>query len=341
MKSAVDINCPICKTVIPIDGPNVVACGKCSFEYAFIRYLSGDNSRKLFQEKINTAKRKYSLSLIERNNNSNRFTLTGDSVAYISADTNILSIIKDDNNIESISGVLQYSASERNTAILYENGKVGVQGDNSYGQCSTEELKDIVCVLCAPNCVYAVNKEGQVLIVGAVIDNKIKEWKSIKALACGSFHVLGLSRDGTVMIAGDMLDNNMIETVSNWKNVKSIAAATDCGVALFKDGTVGFAGRKNDSRNEVGSWKKIVSVCVDSSYVIGITEDGEIKQAGSCKVFLDMGRSAAKDWKNVIAVTCSRSGIAAVLADGTLKIAGNFSGDIDKICEIWEKQVEL
>lgn len=340
MNSAVDVNCPICKTVITIDGFNVVACGKCSFEYAFIRYLSGDNSRKIFQEKINTAKRKYSLSLIERNSNPNRFTLTGDSIAYISADTNTLSIIKD-NNIEHISGVLQYSASERNTAILYEDGKVSVQGDNSYGQCSTESIKDIICVLCAPNCVYAVNKVGQVTIVGAVIDNKIKKWKNIKTLACGSFHVLGLSKDGTVLIAGDMLDNNMIESVSNWKNVKSIAAATDCGVALFRDGTVGFAGRKNDYRNEVESWEKIVSIGVDSSYVIGITEDGEIKLAGSCKAFLDMGRSAAKEWKNVIAVTCSRSGIAAITEDGSLKIAGNFSGNIDEVCDAWAENVEI
>lgn len=340
MNSAVDMNCPICKTAIPIDGLNVVTCGKCNFEYAFIRYMSGDNSRKLFQEKINTAKRKYSLSLIERNNNPNRFTLTGDSVAYISADKNTLSIIKD-NNIEQISGVMQYSASERNAAILYADGKVSVQGDNSYGQCGTDELKGIVCVLCAPNCVYAVNKEGHVSVVGAVIDEKIKKWNNIKTLACGSFHVLGLSKDCTVMIAGDMLDNNMIETVSNWKNVKSIAAATDCGVALFKDGTVGFAGRKNDSRNEVESWKKIVSVSVDSSYVIGITEEGDIKLAGSCKAFLDMGRSAAKDWKNIIAVTCSRSGIAAITEDGSLKIAGNFSGNIDEVCDAWAENVEI
>lgn len=341
MNSAVDMHCPICKTVIPIDGLNVVACGKCSFEYAFIRYMSGDNSRKLFQEKINTAKRKYSLSLIERNNNPNRFTLTGDSVAYISADTNTLSILKDDKNIESISGVLQYSASERNTAILYEDGKVSVQGDNSYGQCSTEELKDIVCVLCAPNCIYAVNKEGQISIVGAVIDNKIKKWENIKMLACGSFHVLGLNKDGTVIIAGDMLDSNMVETVSNWKNVKNIAAATDCAVALFKNGKVGFAGRKNDPRNEVESWEKIVSVSVDSSYVIGITEEGSIKMAGACKSFLDMGRSAAKSWKNVIAVTCSRSGIAAITEDGNLKIAGNFSGNIDEVSDIWAEHVEI
>ena len=341
MNSAVDMKCPICKTVVPIDGLNAVACGKCGFEYAFIRYISGDNSRKLFQEKINTAKRNYSLSLIERNNNPNRFTLTGDSVAYISANTNTLSIIKDDNNIERIPGVLQYSASERNTAILHEDGRISVEGDNSYGQCNTQELKDMVCILCAPNCVYAVNKAGEVSIVGAVIDNKIRKWNNIKTLACGSFHVLGLNKDSTVMIAGDMLDNNMIETVSNWKNVKSIAAATDSGVALFKDGTVGFKKKKNDSRNEVGSWKKIVSVSVDSSYVIGITEDGEIKLAGSCKAFLDMGRSAAKDWKNVIAVTCSRSGIAAITEDGALKIAGNFSGNIGEVCDAWAKYVEI
>lgn len=341
MNGVFDMNCPICKAIMPIDGLNVVSCGKCNFEYAFIRYMAGDASRKLFKNKVEAAKCKYLLSLIEQNNAPNRFTLTGSSVAYISADTNTLSILKDDNNIERMPGVLQYSASERNTAILRENGKISVEGDNSYGQCNAQGLKDIVYVLCAPNCVYAVNKAGEVSIVGAVIDDSIKNWKNIKTLAYGSFHVLGLTTDNTVKIAGDMLENNMIEVVSNWKNVKSIAAATDCGVALFKDGTVGFAGRKNDPRTEAESWEKIVSVSVDSSYVIGITEEGGIKMAGTCKSFLDMGRSSAKEWKNVIAVTCSRSGIAAVLADGTLKIAGNFSGDIDKICEAWDKQVEL
>ncbi len=340
MNSAVEMKCPICKSVIPIDGHNAAKCGKCGFAYAFIRYAAGDESREILRKKAETARRNYVLSTIEQNNTPNRFTLTGDSVAYITANTNTLIIIHDDNAVKT-SGVLQYSASERNTALLREDGRVSVKGDNSYGQCDVQKLRDIVYISCAPNCLYAVNKEGDVSIVGAVIDNNIKEWKNIKTIACGSFHVLGLTGDNTVMVAGDMLDNNMTETVSKWKNVKSIAAATDCGVALFQDGTVGFAGRQNDSRKEVESWEKIVSVSVDSSYVIGITEEGEIKLAGSCKAFLDMGRSAAKDWKNVIAVTCSRSGIAAVMEDGTLKIAGNFSGNIDKVCDAWAENVEI
>lgn len=344
MNSAIDKKCPICKNIINIDGIDVVACEKCGFEYAFIRYMSGDNSIKLFQKKLNTAKRNYTLSLIERNNNPNIFTLSRDSVAYIPINTSTLSIIKEGNNgnnIEKIPGILQYSNNGRNTAILHADGRISVEGDNSYEQCNVQKLNDIVYVLCAPNCVYAINKSGKVLIIGAVIDDKIKKWKNIKMLACGSFHVLGLNEDSTVMIAGDMIDNNMVETVLKWKNVKSIAASTDCCVALFKDGTVGFAGRKSDSRNEVESWKKIVSLSVDSSYVIGITEEGNIKLAGACKSFLDMGRSTAKDWKNVIAVTCSRSGIAAIMEDGTLKIVGNFSGNIDKVCDIWKKYVHL
>lgn len=341
MNSEVDMKCPICKTVIPIDRLNVVACAKCNFQYAFIRYLAGDESRKIFRKKIETAKSNYLLSMIEQNNVPNRFALTGDSVVYISTNTNTIIIIKDDDNVERISGVLQYSASERNAAFLHNGGNISVEGDNSYGQCDIQKLRDITHILCAPNCLYAVNKAGEVSIVGAVIDNNIKKWKNIKTLACGSFHILGLTKDNTVMIAGDMLDNNMIKTVSNWRNVKSIAAATDCGVALFQDGTVGFAGRKNDARNEVKSWERIVSVSVDSSYVVGITEEGEIRLAGLCRAFLDMGRLAAKDWKNVIAVTCSRSGIAAILEDGTLKIAGNFLGDIDRICRAWEKYVEI
>lgn len=341
MNSEVDMKCPICKNVIPIGGYNVVACIKCDFQYAFVRYLAGDKSKEIFQKKVKTAKSNYLLSMIKQNNMPNRFTLTGNSIAYISTNTNTIIIIKDDDNIERISGVLQYSASERNTAFLHDDGNISVEGDNSYGQCDIQKLRDIVYILCAPNCLYAVNKAGEVSIVGAVIDNNIKEWKNIKTLACGSFHVLGLTKDNTVMIAGDMIDNNMIETVSNWRNVKSIAAATDCGVALFQDGTVGFAGRKNDPRNEVESWERIVSFSVDSSYVIGITEEGEIRLAGSCRAFLDMGRSTAKDWKDVIAVTCSRSGIAAILENGTLKIAGNFAGDIDGICKAWEKYVEI
>ena len=339
MSSAVDMKCPICKTSLPMGGLPSISCKQCSFNYAFVRYFAGNGSQILFQEKLKEAKHKYLLSMIERHSNTNRFTLTGDSVAYISEKKSVLGIIKGNGSIENISDVKQYSASERNSAILYKNGRIKVTGDNSYGQCAVQELKDISFILCAPNCIYAVNKAGEVSIVGAIIDHNIRKWRKIKSLVCGSYHVLGLTTDNTVKIAGDMLDDGVIETVLKWKNVKSVAAATDCSVALFQDGTVGFAGRKSDLRKEVETWKNIVSVDVDSSYAIGITEEGRVKMAGSCKAFLDMGRASVKNLDNVIAVSCSRSGIAVILNDGTLKITGNISGDADDICTLWKKHI--
>lgn len=341
MTSADNMRCPICKNVKPIDGIPGISCSKCKFEYAFVRWMAGDRSRKLYQEKMQIAKYKYILSQIEHHSEKSYFTLTGNSVAYVSDKENTLYIINGDRSIEKISDVMQYSASERNSAILYRNGKLSVYGDDSYGQCDIQGLKDIAFVMCAPNCVYTVNKMGEVFVVGAVVDENIKKWKNMKSLVCGSYHVLGLTKDNTVKIGGYILDQNMIDIVSKWKNVKSIAAATDCSVALFQDGTVAFAGRKDDPRNNIDLWENIEAVSVDSSYVIGIKKGGDIMMAGSCKAFLDMGRSSAKDWKNVIAVTCSRSGIAAILSDGTIRIAGNISGNVDEICEAWDDHIEI
>ena len=341
MSKIADLNCPICKSPKPVNGLPCISCSNCGFEYAFVRYLAGDRSRKKYRAVLKNTKQQYFLKMIDSLSNSNRFTLTSDSVAYISKNSNILYVIKNDSSIEKETDVLQFSASERNRAILFNNGRVKADGDNSYGQCDVHELNDIVFILCAPNCLYAVNKKREVSVVGAVLDSSVSKWKNIKRLSCGSYHVLGLTTESTVKIAGSMLDDSIVEVVSNWTNVRSVSASTDCSVALFYDGTVAFAGRKNDPRNDVDSWKKIVSVSVDSSYVIGITEDGEIKLAGACKPFLDMGRSSAKNWKNVLAVTCSRSGIAAVLSDGTLRIVGNFSGNAEIISDIWMKNIKI
>ena len=89
------------------------------------------------------------------------------------------------------------------------------------------------------------------------------------------------------------------------------------------------------------NWKDIVSVKADSSYAVGLTREGDVKLAGTCKPFLDMNRSSAANWKDVIAITCSRSSIAAIFADGSLKIVGNFSGDIDTICKQWKDKVKI
>lgn len=341
MGENIKIRCPVCSSEYQDSGHPEISCNNCGFRYAFVHFAAGETSRRLLCDKIAEARHQFKLSRLTKYSEGNRFILTSDSVAFISLKERMLSVIYGNGRVETAKNVLQYSASERNSVVLFENGKIKVLGDNNFRQCNVQNLNDIVSVLCAPNCIYAIDKKGKVNIVGAAVDPVIKNWTDISALSCGAFHVLGLTKDKKVKIAGEMIEKSVVDKVSGWKNVKSVTAATDCSIALFQNGTAAFAGRKNDPRSEVESWTDIISISADSSYAIGLTRDGAVRLAGFCKPYLDMGRSLAREWKNLIAVTCSRSGIAAISDNGELSIAGNFSGDLELVKKIWLEKIRI
>ena len=102
-----------------------------------------------------------------------------------------------------------------------------------------------------------------------------------------------------------------------------------------------FAGPHNipDPRSEAENWNDIISLKVESSYVVGLTKEGKVKMAGTYTPLLDMERSTASDWENVMAISTGISNIAAIFNDGTLKIVGVFSGDKEKIYKDWNEKV--
>ncbi len=326
--------CPVCNSKHELESASGYDCPKCGYRNAFVRYFAGDASYNLWQQKANRAKeQRYTLS--------NCFVLSSDSVAFISPDTHRLIEIFGDGRIFADKNVRQYSTCERNSALLYVDGTVKVLGDNSYRQCDVSDMEGIKYVLAAPNCTYAVNERGAVLVRGTPIDPVIKTWSDIRTIAYGSYHMLGLRNDGQVFIAGTMLDDFVVSEVEKWKDVRSIAAATDCCLALRRDGTVLFAGRKNDTRNAVDKWEEIISIAVDSSYVVGLTKKGKVKLAGNSKSFLDMGRSEAANWTDVLAISCSRSGIGAINKDGEVLLSGTMVGHIENIKKIWNEKVTI
>ena len=333
--------CPVCGCKSPALKLSDISCNQCGFAYAYMNYFSGDISLSLWKTKIEKMREKIRMDKMSLFSQKNLFFLSGDQVAYYAPDEKKLLIFASDGSVEEKKNVIQYSRSERNSAILFSSGKIKAQGDNNYGQCNVQGTASVSFLLCAPNCIYVVGEDGRIAISGAVLDPQIKTWTDITALACGSFHVLGLTKDKRVKIAGEMIEQSVVDQVAGWKDVRAICASTDCSIALFEDGTVSFAGRKNDPRSDVENWKDIVSVKADSSYAVGLTREGDVKLAGTCKPFLDMNRSSAANWKDVIAITCSRSSIAAIFADGSLKIVGNFSGDIDTICKQWKDKVKI
>ena len=99
--------------------------------------------------------------------------------------------------------------------------------------------------------------------------------------------------------------------------------------------------RENDPRREVGGWEDIVSIGVDSSYAAGLTKNGTVRLAGSCKKDLDMGRSTVSGWENMMAVSCGRTGIGGITEDGELLLTGSFAGDnIKTMKKIWAEKLK-
>lgn len=340
MQNGINGVCPVCGGRRANSAPLNCACAACGFEAAYVEYFAGEESRKLWEQRVEAAKRRRLAEKAARFWKDARFVLESGSVSLMAAKGAELVTLYGNETMETEKNVLQYDAAERNSAILYMNGTVKVRGDNSYGQCGTKGLSGIAYVMSAPNCTYAVDKNGFVHAAGAAVARDVHRWENVKSMACGTYHILALRNDGRVYIGGEMLDREVSAKVAGWTDVKAVSAATDCSVALFGDGTVSFAGRKNDPRAACEEWTGIASIQADSSYVVGLTKDGEVRLAGSCKPILDMGRSSAREWKDVAAISCGRSGIGAVAVDGSLLVKGNFVGNLEWVKGAWKKKYE-
>lgn len=89
-------------------------------------------------EEIEEKKNQLRADRAELFSNRDCFVLSGDTVSYVSVNEKKLLLFGGDNTFEERQNVRQYSRSERNSAILFENGEIEVRGDNSYGQCDIQ-----------------------------------------------------------------------------------------------------------------------------------------------------------------------------------------------------------
>ncbi|MCR4642128.1 MAG: hypothetical protein K5697_08885 [Lachnospiraceae bacterium] len=335
------MHCPVCGMEKDTSVWYETSCQKCGYSYAFIQYAAGNQSLQLLNLKQEAARHDFRRKRISTYAQARAISLTGGSVAFVSTKDKKLTIIHGDGSSETQENVVQYSANDRNSAVLFTSGAFRVSGDNSYGQCDAEETDTAAFVMCAPNSTYIIDRNGKVKAYGAIVDHSYEKWTDIAAMACGSYHILGLTRDGQVKIAGDMIESGIKKEIASWKEVRAVAAATDCSIGLLCDGTVKFAGRADDPRRESVNWKNMEAIQADSSYVVGINADGDVLMAGYSKAFLDMGRKEAGNWKDMLAISCSKSGIAGLSEKGSLQIVGSFSGEKDQVCKVWSEQVKI
>ena len=331
--------CPVCGREKGAVSLSEYDCGHCGFQNAYLQSFAGAESLAQWQKAVQAAKTAWQAKQRAEHAGGHRLTVGNHAVALLVPQERTLYLASTNGRLQVEQNVVQFSASERNDAVVYADGTVKVVGeDNSYGQRDTDQWRDIQFALAAPNCTYGVTKTGTVLVQGAPADPAVRQWTDIQTLSCGTRHVVGLTTNGTVRVAGT-LPAGAGEAVAAWRNVTYLTAARDCVAALHQDGTVSFAGKPNDPRKAAEQWQNILSVACDSAYVYGLTQDGRLLMAGSCKAFLDKGRSGAAQWTELMELSCNAAGVGAVDAAGRLHFAGTMAGDVEQMLRVWEEHI--
>lgn len=353
------ILCPACGGDLGYpEGSDPYACPRCRFPYAQVSLFASESGVSAWTHMAQKHRSELVRKLQKTCRENGVFRLAGGAVAVRLPEDGTVTLVNPAGLLPlNDPPVIQYGTAgiaERNVVRLLADGTVRVTGDNSYGQCNTEDMTGIRRVLATPNCTYGITETGEVVCCGQPMSPDVDQWRNIRDLVAGAYHLAGLTSDGRVLLAGEMLNRNVTREVSAWRNVSAIAAAGDATLALTAKGTqIVFAGKLDDSRREaITAWKpqksprnehsrsmqwtKITDISLESVYAVALTLEGRVLLAGKNRnEYLDMGRKDAANWKDIIAISCSRSGIGALGVDGTLYLAGNLR-DIDQIQDAWK-----
>lgn len=330
-------HCPVCGN--PPLSKDAIDCNRCGFRNAHIRLFAGSKSLASWKRQAEEARSARKAARRKAFASADRLCLGGNCLAYLKEEQHQLIILRGNGILDEVENVLQFHSSERNQAVVYRDGKVGVWGSNDYNQCDTKSWTEIQFVLSGPNCTYGVTRSGEIRTAGLPVDGSVKSWKQIRKLACSSKQIVGLKDNGSVIAAGNILSSE-IHRIESWRDVIDMAASAKGTVALHTDGTVSYAGQDDDLLAAVTQWQDIIAIAIDNHYVYGINSDGTLRLAGTCRPILDRGRSGAAAWKNLMAISSNALGVCAVNESGELLFAGSISGDIQGIKTNWKNKIQ-
>ena len=332
--------CPVCGAVKSDLSLSEYDCDKCGFSNAYVHLFASKQGHDLWQKKVDAAKKIWDKKKRAEFAAANPLYVGSSLIAFLDAGQKNIYILHGNGMMQTENNAVGINANELNVVITYADGTVKVLGnENTFGQKKAGSWTDMVYATMGANCTYGIKRDGSVLYAGVPVSQTMTSWKDVSKMDFGPDYAVGLRKDGTVVVSG-----GAPETISSgtakWTNVTDVAVSRDSVAGLRQDGTVLYAGADADPKKDAAKWKKMIAIAADNTFIYGLDEDGKVSVAGSCKRILDKGRSGAASWEKVIALSANQSGIGAITEDGKLLVAGGITGDLQKIIEKWNSNVE-
>lgn len=326
--------CPVCgkeKKQIQLSDFD---CEYCGFNNAFIDLFLSEKTYNTWKDSVKFAIQKLICKKRVNITDFRCLRVGNGMVAFLDLEESKIYIVLSNGKIQIENDAVEFDSSERNYAIKYKNGTVKVFGsDNEFGQKNSEKWVDIHHVLTAPNCTYGVTKEGKIVYAGSPADYGVLKWSNIRDLKAYADCLIGIRNNGSIVFSENVPKDEVINKASTWQNIKDMVMFSDSIVGLKNDGTILFLGKNTDTKRNCMTWKDIIAIEADNTYIYGLSRNGNLFVAGNCKKILDKGRKDAATWKNVMIISCNKAGIGAVNEKGDFLFAGTFAGDKVKIVE--------
>lgn len=241
------------------------------------------------------------------------------------------------------------AAGENHMLVIGKGGNVVASGDNSSGQCNTENWTDVVSVAAGDKYSIGLKSDGTVLFAGDPQKAPILT-SGISAIAAGGNTYALLKDDMTVYVSTDRLDFD----VSQWKNIISVAAAQNMIVGLRSDGKTealgvyssdiqrykkvnlmqvsphAFVCIKTNGRSYTNNelfnmieWPEVSMIATGYSHTVAVAEsetgEKDIKFAGS---WISSEQGHLTEWTDVVALAAGNAFTVGLTEDGMIRATG-------------------
>ena len=328
------IRCPVCGKEKKQISVSDFDCEYCGFNNAFVKFFASEKSYKVWKESVKNAVQNLISKKRSLFSDSRCLRVGNGTIAFLDFEKSKLYIALSNGKVQVENDAVEFDSSERNYAVVYKNGTVRVFGnDNEFGQKNTETWRDVQHILTAPNCTYGVTRNGTIIYAGSPADNSVLKWSNIRTLKSCEEFLVGIRTDGSIVLPENVPLESELKNVEKWQHIKDVVVFSGGIAGLKNDGTVMFLGRNDSPKRECVTWKDIIAIEADNTYIYGLSKNGEIFVAGNCKKLLDKGRKDAAFWDNVMIISCNKAGIGAINEKGEFLFAGTLAGDKTKIID--------
>lgn len=159
------------------------------------------------------------------------------------------------------------------------------------------------------------------------------------SISAGIRHSAAVTSAGQVLFCGDSFAEK--EDLLSWRDIISVFVKGEFAAGLKQDGTLLIAQNRPGRRLVTNHWENIVDVAMGQQYIVGLKEDGTLVAQG-----IDgFGETNVDGWSDIIAVDASWQRTVGLDRDGQVHITGvnseKFLAEIDANREQWTDLVDV